>query len=172
LHQRTHNVKNMLFLDDDPERHNRFMMMVGELGDHQVTQLFHAEAVTREHVEGKDILFLDHDLCLNFYGKCPYLGGWYNSGGCKCPDGRLVVRRLIEWLDPSSVRIVVHSANPTRGNEMAKMLIEAGFVTLRYDFYDWWDDYEADWEGLWAALISETGFRSWAEDDEDDEDDE
>lgn len=155
---------NILFLDDDPDRHNRFMGLLEELGlDHEVTQLFAADSVTPENMKGQEIVFLDHDLCLNFYGDCPFRGGWYSGGGseCFCPDGRYLVRKIIQlWEVPRSVRMVVHSANPECGDAMAKRLIEAGFETLRYDWYDWWEEFGGHYEGLWRVLQTDTGFRS------------
>jgi hypothetical protein len=85
-------------------------------------------------LHGADGIALDHDMCEadpeRDDAPCPAAGKY---GGCDCPDGRTVVRWLLERLGTlkHGCRIVIVSANPVGARRMADMLNDSPLRAAR-----------------------------------------
>lgn len=121
----------ILFVDDLTSRVDQLRDLLDQA--HVEAAIDHRRAVREvavpADIHAADVLFLDHDLCVAggaTLKPCPASGNVYQ---CFCPDGRDLVRRILASGVPPR-RVVVHSANPTDGAQMAQMLRDAGWPVV------------------------------------------
>lgn len=110
---------NILFLDDNEARTNLFRRWIPG-GSHTTTAA--GMIALLSNTEVTDLAFLDHDL-----------GGevFVDSGREDC--GMEVVRWVVQN-KPSVRQFVVHTLNPSAGEEMARRLSEAGYTVDQVPF--------------------------------------
>lgn len=118
----------ILFLDDDQIRHDELILILG--AKHELVRVYHAvDAIDKLKTDQYDLVMLDHDLGL-IYDE----DGIADEG----PDGRVVVRWMIENMKDNRPPVIVHSWNNQRAPEMEKLLGEAGFQVRRIAFARTW----------------------------------
>ena len=112
----------ILLIDDDAGRRE---ILSAHTGAWVVRMMPRALFENPDLLHGADAIALDHDMCESGIERddapCPASGV---PRHCECPDGRAVVRWLLERLGTlkHGCRIVVVSANPVGARRMADML--------------------------------------------------
>jgi CheY-like chemotaxis protein len=117
---------NILFLDDNPERHSTFHIRSGGC---EVDHVFTAqEAIRYLDKYSYDIVFLDHDL-----------GGPESENQLVdgAEDGRFVAKWIAENPGPfKETTFIVHSLNTVGNKSICQIIKEAG-LTVRSKPFAW-----------------------------------
>lgn len=134
---------NILIIDDAQSRHDaivgfyRAHWPTHPSYPHRFEHRYRPRAVSRHDLAWADIVWLDHDMCRSSprdgvaWGRdgapCPEPAP---RGGCGCPTGVDVARRLVRDVAPDArpVAVVVHSAN-TAGAANIVAVLRAGGVS-------------------------------------------
>ena len=129
----------VLFVDDEETRHGVFKRhSIGHSVDHVLNA---DEAIKKMSEEVYDLIFLDHDLCIDLQNQ--------TIDGEK--DGRYIVRWMVSEYKSRNALVVCHSLNFDGRQMMLSLLKEAGFNVLDLPFA--W--YKFPWDQLVKQEVSE-----------------
>ena len=122
----------ILFMDDDPERHERFKKMVEDVLSPD-TQIHYAwNALTAKDLMSRhryDLVCLDHDLSVDDQMCDP-------DAPTREENGTVVARFIRDELEPKMrpALAILHSFNPTGRRAMAEALTECGVPSRELPF--------------------------------------
>jgi CheY-like chemotaxis protein len=117
-------MMRILFLDDNPNRHNTMQAnSMGAVVDHVYSA---AEAIDHLSREEYDLIMLDHDL-----SEDPDMV-------LSTPDGSYVAEYMAQHLvQHSDTPVVIHSLNPPGSQNMMNMLLNGGYSDVRIVPFAW-----------------------------------